>query len=137
MNSRLDEMQAALLRVKLSYLEELNAERKKIAGKYFAGIKNPRLILPRIRDGAEHVFHQFVIRAENRDDFKNYLERHGIKTVIHYPIPPHLAACYKRLGYKHGDFPLTEKYADEVLSLPIFNGMTDEEINFVIEVCNE
>ena len=136
-NSRLDEMQAALLRVKLSHLDELNLERKKIADKYLAGIKNPKLILPKICAGAEHVYHQFVIRTERRDEFKNYLANKGIKTVIHYPIPPHLAECYKRLGYKRGDFPITEKFADEVLSLPMFNGMTDEEINFVIEVCNE
>ena len=136
-NSRLDEMQAALLRVKLSHLDELNAERKNIAAKFLDGIKNSRLILPKLRAGSEHVYHQFVIRTENRDEFKKYLEENGIKTVIHYPIPPHLAECYERLGYKRGDFPITEKYADEVLSLPMFNGMTDEEINFVIEVCNE
>ncbi len=136
-NSRLDEMQAALLRVKLSHLDELNLERKKIADKYLTGIKNPRLYLPQLRAGAEHVYHQFVIRTERRDEFKKYLEDNGIKTVIHYPIPPHLAECYKRLGYKRGDFPITEKFADEVLSLPMFNGMTDEEINFVIDVCNE
>ena len=135
-NSRLDEMQAALLRVKLSHLDELNAERKKIADKYLAGIKNSRLILPSSSAGAEHVYHQFVIRTTRRDDFKRYLETSGIKTVIHYPIPPHLAECYARLGYKRGDFPITEKLADEVLSLPMFNGMTDAEINFVIEVCN-
>ena len=136
-NSRLDEMQAALLRVKLSHLDELNAERKNIAAKFLDGIKNSRLILPKLRAGSEHVYHQFVIRTEKRDEFKKYLEENGIKTVIHYPIPPHLAECYERLGYKRGDFPITEKYADEVLSLPMFNGMTDEEINFVIEVCNE
>ncbi len=135
-NSRLDEMQAALLRVKLSHLDELNAERKKIADKYLAGIKNSRLILPSTCAGAEHVYHQFVIRTTRRDDFKRYLETCGIKTVIHYPIPPHLAECYARLGYKRGDFPITEKYSDEVLSLPMFNGMTDDEINFVVEVCN-
>ena len=135
-NSRLDEMQAALLRVKLSHIDELNAERKKIAAKFLDGIKNSHLILPKLRAGSEHVYHQFVIRTERRDKFKKYLEDNGIKTVIHYPIPPHLAECYARLGYKRGDFPITEKYADEVLSLPMFNGMTDEEINFVIEVCN-
>lgn len=136
-NSRLDEMQAALLRVKLSYLDDLNDERKKIADKYSAEIKNPRLILPKIRDGAEHVYHQFVVRTNQRDEFKDYLERNGIKTVIHYPIPPHLSECYSHLGYKRGDFPLTEKYSDEVLSLPMFNGMTEEEIDFVTGVCNE
>lgn len=135
-NSRLDEIQAALIRVKLSHLDELNIERQKIAEKYLNGIKNSRLILPSICAGADHVYHQFVVRTEKRDEFKNYLEDNGIKTVIHYPIPPHLAECYSRLGYKRGDFPITEKFADEVLSLPMFNGMTDEEINFVIEVCN-
>ncbi len=136
-NSRLDELQAALLRVKLSHLDALNDERKRIADRFFAAIKNPRLILPKIRKGAEHVFYQFVIRTENRDDFKSYLERNGIQTVIHYPIPPHLSECYRQLGFKRGDFPLTEHYADEVLSLPIFNGMTDAEIDFVTGVCNE
>ncbi len=135
-NSRLDEMQAALLRVKLSHLDALNAERKKIADRFLSGIKNPRLILPTTCASSEHVYHQFVIRTEKRDEFKRYLEDNGIKTVIHYPIPPHLAECYKRLGYQRGDFQITEKYSDEVLSLPMFNGMTDEEINFVIEVCN-
>lgn len=135
-NSRLDEMQAALLRVKLSHLDELNLERQNIAKKYLSGIKNTRLVLPKICEGSDHVYHQFVVRTENRDEFKNYLEHSGIKTVIHYPIPPHLAECYKRLGYKRGDFPITEKYSDEVLSLPMFNSMTDEEINFVIDVCN-
>ncbi len=136
-NSRLDEMQAALLRVKLSHLDVLNDERKRIADRFFAAIKNPALSLPQIRTGAEHVFHQFVIRTAKRDDFKTYLERNGIKTVIHYPIPPHLSECYWRLGFKRGDFPLTERYADEVLSLPMFNGMTDAEIDFVTGVCNE
>ena len=135
-NSRLDEMQAALLRVKLSHLDALNAERKNIAAKFLSGIKNSNLILPVLREGAEHVYHQFVIRTEKRDEFKNYLESNGIKTVIHYPIPPHLSECYACLGHKRGDFPITEKFADEVLSLPMFNGMTAEEINFVIEVCN-
>lgn len=135
-NSRLDEMQAALLRVKLSHLDELNDERKRIAEKYLSGIKNSRLQLPKLRAGSEHVYHQFVVCTERRDEFEKYLEDSGIKTVIHYPIPPHLAECYGRLGYKRGDFPIAEKYADEVLSLPMFNGMTDEEINFVIEVCN-
>ena len=124
------------MRVKLSHLDALNDERKNIAAKFLSGIKNQNLILPVLREGAEHVYHQFVIRTEKRDEFKNYLETHGIKTVIHYPIPPHLSECYARLGHKRGDFPLTEKFADEVLSLPMFNGMTPEEINFVIEVCN-
>ena len=136
-NSRLDEIQAALLRVKLSHLDKLNEERKKIAERYLAEIKNSCITLPKIRGGAEHVWHQFVVRVENRERFQNYLEQNGIKTIVHYPIPPHLAECYRHLGYKRGDFPVTEKFSDEVLSLPMFNGMTEEEINFVIKISNK
>lgn len=136
-NSRLDEIQAALLRVKLSHLDELNAERKNIARRYLAEIKNPKIILPQILSGAEHVWHQFVVRTENRDAFQKYLARENIQTVIHYPIPPHLAECYAELGFKRGDFPVAEKFADEVLSLPLFNGMTAAEVDFVVEVLNK
>lgn len=136
-NSRLDEIQAALLRVKLSHLEELNAERKKIAAKYLNEIKNPSIVLPKIFGDSEHVWHQFVVRVKNRDDFQKYLEENNIKTVIHYPIPPHLAECYKYLNHKRGDFPIAEKFSDEVLSLPMFNGMTDAEIDYTIKILNE
>ena len=135
-NSRLDELQAALLRVKLSHLDELIAERRKIASQYLRGIGNPLLRLPVTRKGAEHVYHQFVVRTRGRDYFQEYLNHNGISTVIHYPIPPHLAECYHRLGYQKGDFPITERYAGEVLSLPMFNGMRQEEIEYVIQVCN-
>lgn len=136
-NSRLDELQAALLRVKLSHLDELNAERKKISARYLSEIKNPNIILPETLENAEHVWHQFVVRAKNRDEFQNYLEENGIKTIVHYPVPPHLAECYKSLGHGRGSFPIAEKFADEVLSLPLFNGMTDAEIDFVIDVLNK
>ena len=136
-NSRLDEIQAALLRVKLSHLDELITERKKIAARYLNEIKNPSIILPKIFEESEHVWHQFVVRVKNRNDFQKYLEKNNIKTVIHYPIPPHLAKCYEYLGYKRGDFPITEKFSDEVLSLPMFNGMTDEEIDYTIKILNE
>ena len=130
-------MQAALLRVKLSHLDELNFERKKIADKYLTEIKNPKIILPEVREGADHVWHQFVVRVEEREKFQNYLEQNEIKTIVHYPIPPHLAECYNFLGYKCGDFPIAEKFSDEVLSLPMFNGMTNEEIDFVIDIINK
>lgn len=137
-NSRLDEMQAALLRVKLSHLDELNEERVRIAKRYNAGIKNSLLELPRLRcQETNHVYHQYVIRTKHRDDFQRYLAIHGVKTVIHYPIPPHLAECYRHLGYGVGDFPITEQYADEVLSLPMFNGMNDSEIGYVVDICNK
>jgi len=136
-NSRLDEIQAALLTVKLSHYDELRIEREKIAQKYLKEITNPRIELPKIREGAEHVWHLFVVRTEKRDELQKYLAENGIGTQIHYPIPPHLSGAYKHLGYKEGDFPITESYADTVLSLPIYDGMTDEEAEYVIKVMND
>lgn len=135
-NSRLDEIQAALLRVKLRHLRALTQERKGVAAQYHAGIHNPYITLPAVRESAEHVYHQFIVRTETRDHFKAYLAEHGIETVIHYPIPPHLAECYVDLGYGQGSFPRAEQYADEVLSLPMFNGMRADEITYVIETVN-
>lgn len=135
-NSRLDELQAGLLRVKLSHLSELTREREKIANRYLKEIKNSKIELPKIRQGATSVWHLFVIKTDERDRFQKYLEENGIDTVIHYPIPPHLSRAYKKLGYKKGDFPITEKYAETVLSLPLYNGMTREEQTYVIEVIN-
>lgn len=135
-NSRLDEIQAALLRVKLRLLPELIAERRAIAAQYLAGMQSDHITLPALREGAEHVYHQFVVRTTTRDHFKAYLSEHGIDTVIHYPIPPHLAECYAQLGYGRGSFPVAEQYADEVLSLPIFNGMRADEIDYVIDTVN-
>lgn len=135
-NSRLDEMQAALLRVKLSHLQELNNERTMLAQRYDKGITNPAVYLPRIRDEAEHIYHQYVIKCNARDSLQKSLEQSGIQTQIHYPIPPHLAKCYHFLGHKKGDYPITETYANEVLSLPIYTGMTLEEQDYVIEQIN-
>lgn len=135
-NSRLDEMQAALLRVKLSHLQELNDERKMLAQRYNEGITNPAVCLPKVRDGAESIYHQYVVKYVSRDSLQKSLEQNGIQTQIHYPIPPHLAQCYHFLGYKKGDYPITESYAKEVLSLPIYTGMTLEEQDYVIEQIN-
>lgn len=135
-NSRLDELQAALLRVKLAHLGEVIAERERIASAYLAGIKNPRIRLPEVRGNANHVWHQFVVQTEDRDAFQSYLASHGIKTVIHYPIPPHLAECYASLGHHEGDYPITEHMAKTVLSLPMFNGMREDEVQYVVETVN-
>lgn len=135
-NSRLDEMQAALLRVKLTHIAELNQERKDLAARYSERIHNKALILPTLQTGAESIFHQYVIRTDKRDELQMYLEEKGIQTQIHYPIPPHLAECYKRLGHTKGEFPLAEQYANEVLSLPIYTGMTRDEQAYVIEMLN-
>lgn len=136
-NARLDEIQAGLLRIKLSHLDELTAQREHIANRYLNEVKNPKIELPKVRLGATSVWHLFVIKSENRDELQKYLEDHGIGTVIHYPIPPHLSEAYKYLGYKVGNFPITEKYAQTVLSLPLYNGMTDEEQTYVIDKLNK
>lgn len=136
-NSRLDEIQAGFLRVKLAHLQELTKERERIAGRYLDEINNDLLMLPRVYPGATHVWHQFVIHSKYRNDIKQYLEAHEIGSIIHYPIPPHLQVAYGYLGHKEGEFPITERYAKEVLSLPIFNGMTDEEQSYVIETINQ
>lgn len=135
-NSRLDEMQAALLRVKLAHLQELNDERKILAKRYHEGITNPEVMLPGLRDGAESIYHQYVIRCTRRDALQKALEQSGIQTQIHYPVPPHLAACYARLGHKRGEYPVAETYASEVLSLPIYTGMTFAEQDYVIDQVN-
>lgn len=136
LNSRLDEMQAALLRVKLQHIKELNQERVVLADRYTKGITNEYIVKPEIRNGANSIFHQYVIRCKDRSNLQKYLEEQGIQTQIHYPVPPHLAECYERLGHKRGDYPITEQYANEVLSLPIYTGMTWEEQDYVIEKLN-
>ncbi len=136
-NSRLDEMQAGLLRVKLSHLDEYNEERCEIAERYYKGINNPLIQFPKIRPGADSTWHQFVVHVPgHRDELMEYLKEREIGTLIHYPIPPHLSEAYAYLGHKKGDYPITERFADEVLSLPMYNGMTDEEIQTVIDAIN-
>lgn len=136
-NTRLDEIQAALLSVKLRHYEELRAERAAIAKRYLKRIHNRWLELPKIREGAEHVWHLFVVATDYRDELQAYLEAHGIGTQVHYPIPPHLAKAYQHLGHQVGDFPITERYARTILSLPLYEGMTAEEINYVIDKLNK
>lgn len=135
-NSRLDEIQAALLSVRLKHIEELTKERKEKAKYYLDNIKNEKLLLPETASYADHVYHQFVIRTEKRDELIKYLDDKGICTIIHYPIPPHLSKAYGYLGHKKGDFPITERYADQVLSIPMYNGITKEEQDCVIEALN-
>ena len=136
-NSRLDELQAGLLRVRLTHLEELTKEKEKIADRYLSGIRNPDIILPEIRENATSVWHQFVIRCKNRTGLIDYLNGREIGTIIHYPIPPHLSEAYGYLGHTSGDYPITEQYANEVLSIPMYNGMTDEEQQIVIDAINQ
>lgn len=126
-NSRLDEIQVGLLRVRLGHLEELAKEKEHICKRYINELNNELIELPKIREGATHIWHQFVIRSDYRDKLMEYLERNNIGTIIHYPIPPHLSEAYAYLGMKVGDLPITEKYANSVLSIPLYNGMTKEE----------
>lgn len=135
-NSRLDELQAGLLRIRLKHLPELTEERRRLACRYSRELQNRQLLLPQVRPGCESVWHQYVIRTKEREKLMQYLERQGIGTIIHYPIPPHLSEAYAGLGHQRGDYPLAEEYADTVLSLPLYNGMTREEQSFVIEALN-
>jgi len=136
-NSRLDEIQAALLQVRLKYITDIIDERKAIAHRYLSGIKNSAITLPETVENADHVWHLFVVRVTKRDRFQQYLLDTGITTQIHYPIPPHLSECYKCLRYSKGSFPITERYADTMISIPLFNGMKGDEIEYVIEVINK
>ena len=137
-NSRLDEMQAAFLRVKLPHLDKWNADRKRIAEKYLNGIKNPLIKLPLAStDEYEHIYHVFVIRCDRRDELEKYLNDSGIGTVKHYPIPMHLQEAYKELALKQGDLPIAEEISNTVLSIPMYYGMTDKEVEYVIEVVNK
>lgn len=136
-NSRLDEFQAGILRVKLKYLDEMNEERRAIAARYDHEIINPLIIKPKTRPGSSHIYHQYVIHCRTRDRLQSFLKEHGIGTIIHYPIPPHLSHAYARLGYHKGDFPIAENAANEVLSLPMYNGMWNEELEYVIQIINQ
>lgn len=135
-NSRLDEIQAALLIVKMAHLNEYNLERLNLANIYMNKISNPKIVLPKVAQEATHVWHLFVIETDDRKGFQEYLASHGIGTVIHYPIPPHLSKAYEYLNTGEGSFPITERIAERVLSLPLFNGMRVEEIEYVIQIIN-
>lgn len=136
-NSRLDELQAAFLAAKLPYLNKMNEERRRIAGMYLDGINNEEIILPYIPEYAEPVWHIFAIRCKRRDELEKFLNDAGIGTNKHYPIPMHLQECYKELGYKEGDFPIAEDISATELSIPMYYGMTDEEVLYVIDKVNE
>ncbi|MPM88703.1 dTDP-3-amino-3,6-dideoxy-alpha-D-galactopyranose transaminase [bioreactor metagenome] len=134
LNSRLDEIQAAILDVKLKYLNEDNSRRKEVARYYLAHINHPKVILPEVNDWDAHVFHLFVIRSAYRDDLLQYLNNSGIQALIHYPVPPHKQKAYKDWNNLH--LPVTEKIHNEVLSLPISQVITDEEVETVVKTVN-
>ena len=135
-NSRLDELQAGLLNVRLSHMDEITEERKRLCANYTNKLCNPSIYLPKERENTSTVWHQYVIRCDRREELIAYLNEKQIGTIIHYPIPPHLSEAYQYLGHKKGEFPMTENYADTVLSIPLSNGMTEEEQQYVIDAIN-
>ena len=136
-NSRLDEMQAAFLAAKLPSLDKVNENRRATAAKYIGGIHNPEVVLPFVPDYANPVWHIFAIRCKRRTELEKFLNDAGIGTNKHYPIPMHLQECYKDLGFKKGDFPIAEEISETELSIPMYYGMTDEEVQYVIDRINE
>ncbi len=136
-NSRLDEMQSAFLNCKLKNLDKWNEDRRRIAKKYLSGIKNPLIALP-VESTSEytHVYHVFAIRCSKRDELEKYLAEKGIGTVKHYPVPMHLQGAYEDLKIAKGELPIAEEISQTILSIPMYYGMTDEQINYVIDAIN-
>lgn len=136
-NSRLDEIQAAFLSVKLAHLDRMNDERNRIADMYLQGINNSKIILPTVISDCESVWHVFGVRCNERDELEKYLEDKGVGTNKHYPIPIHLQKCYEDLDLSEGSLPVAEEISKTELSLPLFYGMTSEQVQYVIDTVNE
>lgn len=136
-NSRLDELQAAFLGVKLQHMDRMNAERQRIANRYLAEIHHEDIMLPYIIDNVLPVWHIFGIRCAKRDSLETYLKDKGIATNKHYPIPIHMQECYKDLEVRSGELPIAEEISRTQLSLPMYYGMTDQEIDYVIDAINQ
>ncbi|MEP6888317.1 MAG: DegT/DnrJ/EryC1/StrS family aminotransferase [Nitrospirales bacterium] len=136
-NSRLDALQAAVLQVKLKYLNQWAEGRRRNAARYEQLFKDvnlkDRVTLPTTAKGNEHVFNQFTVRAQKRDELRAYLRDQGVGTEIYYPVPMHLQTCYRDLGYQKGSFPISERAAEDVLSLPIYTELTDDQLIGVVE----
>jgi dTDP-4-amino-4,6-dideoxygalactose transaminase len=136
-NSRLDELHAAVLRVKLKYLETENARRRALAARYTAALAASGLVLPTCRENALHVYHQYVVRSRHRDAFQAYLRTQGIDTLVHYPKAVHQQPAYQGRLPTAGSLPQSERAAAEVLSLPIYPELTDDQVDAVIEACSD
>jgi dTDP-4-amino-4,6-dideoxygalactose transaminase len=133
-NMRLDECQAAFLSIKLKYLQQWTDQRKKIAAYYDEALKNVGdLVLPAIAKGSTHVYHLYVVRTKKREALQEFLQKNGVGTLIHYPVPPHLQKAYAELNFKKGAFPIAEEIADTCLSIPLWPGMKEEESAWVVE----
>ena len=136
-NSRLDEIQAAVLSAKLPLLEKMNAERRRIAQMYSDGINNNKIIIPYVNSDCNPVWHIYGIRCDNRQELENHLNERGISTNKHYPIPIHLQECYKDLLIKQGELPIAEEISETELSIPMYYGLKNEEIQYIIDAINE
>ncbi|MFQ5822494.1 MAG: DegT/DnrJ/EryC1/StrS family aminotransferase [bacterium] len=136
-NSRMDEIQAIILHVKLKYLNRWNKQRQRIA-RIYRDTLNPQVCqLPVEAEGCKHVYHLFVVRVKHRESLQQFLRQAGISTLIHYPYPIHLQQAFSDLGYKKGDFPIAEKYAEEILSLPLYPEMKEASAHYVAQKINE
>jgi dTDP-4-amino-4,6-dideoxygalactose transaminase len=136
-NHRLDNLQAAILLKKLPYLDGWNESRRRAAAHYHSLLKDLPIQVPEVMDSVKHVFHLYVIRTNRRDELDRYLNERGIDTGIHYPTPIHLQPAYKDLGYQPGDFPVAEAMANEILSLPMYPELSDEQIRQIVETIRE
>ena len=136
-NSRLDEMQAAFLAAKLPHLDRMNIARRRIAGLYLEGIRNPLVTLPYVPEYAQPVWHIFAIRCGRRAELEKFLNDAGIGTNKHYPIPMHLQGAYAELNLPKGSLPIAEEISATQLSLPMYYGMTEDEVSYVVEKLNQ
>lgn len=135
-NARLDEIQAGLLRVRLSHMKDYQKNRQHIADRYLSEITNPKVELPKISEYCNHVWYQFVVKVDDQDKFISYLKDNGVDTGIMWRVPPYLQPCMAQYGYKEGDFPITEEMCAHIVSLPMMDYMSDEEITKVITEVN-
>lgn len=136
-NSRLDELQAGLLRVKLSHMQELIGNRNQIADRYLKGITNPAVTLPKVAEGCNHIWYQFIVRVDDQEGFREFLKKEDVATDISWKVPPYLQPCMtEKYGYNRGMFPITEAICDSIVSLPMMDVMSEEEIDKVIDTVN-
>lgn len=133
-NHRLDTMQAAVLQVKLPYLDGWNEQRRRAAATYERLLAGLPIVTPSVLDDVEHIYHLYVVRLENRGALQEALQDAGVATGLHYPVPIHLQPAYQELGYKRGDFPITEAYAETILSLPMFPELDDQKVAYVVDL---
>jgi dTDP-4-amino-4,6-dideoxygalactose transaminase len=136
-NSRLDELQAAILRVKLRKLDEWNEKRRENARYYNEQLKDSKVVIPYEAENVKHVYHLYILQSENRAKLVNYLKEHGIATGVYYPVPLHLQKAYKDLGYKEGDLPNAEYLSHRTFAIPMFAELTDEEKSYIVEKIKE